>query len=61
MSVGSEMSGGVYNVMFSDITFDGRHNGFGVGSARVKTQRGRGGVVDSRACLILPAKASDVF
>jgi hypothetical protein len=55
------MSGGVYNVMFSDITFDGRHNGFGVGSARVKTQRGRGGVVDSRACLILPAKASDVF
>lgn len=46
ISVGSEMSGGVYNVMFTDITFDGRNNGFGVGSARIKTQRGRGGVVD---------------
>lgn len=46
VSVGSEMSGGVYNVMFTDITFDGRNNGFGVGSARIKTQRGRGGVVD---------------
>jgi hypothetical protein len=40
------MSGGVYNILFSDITFDGRNNGFGVGSARIKTQRGRGGVVD---------------
>lgn len=46
VSVGSEMSGGVYNVLFSDITFDGRKNGNGVGSARIKTQRGRGGVVD---------------
>ena len=40
VSVGSEMSGGVYNVKFTDITFDGRGNGFGVGSARIKTQRG---------------------
>ena len=46
ISVGSEMSGGVYNIMFTDITFDGRNNGFSVGSARIKTQRGRGGVVD---------------
>jgi polygalacturonase len=46
VSVGSEMSGGVFNITFTDITFDGRHNGFGVGSARIKTQRGRGGVVD---------------
>ena len=46
VSVGSEMSGGVFNVLFTDITFDGRNNGAGVGSARIKTQRGRGGVVD---------------
>jgi polygalacturonase len=46
LSVGSEMSGGVSNIIFSDITFDGRNNKFGVGSARVKTMRGRGGVVD---------------
>ena len=46
ISVGSEMSGGVYNIVFRDITFDGRGNGFGVGSARIKTQRGRGGTVD---------------
>jgi len=47
LSVGSEMSGGVKNIVFSDIIFDGRNNKFGVGSARVKTMRGRGGYVDN--------------
>eukprot|EP00899_Mesostigma_viride_P008661 jgi/Mesvir1/17797/Mv12902-RA.1 len=47
ISVGSEMSGGVFNVTFRRIVFDGRKSeGRGVGSIRVKSERGRGGLVD---------------
>ena len=43
ISIGSEMSGGVYNVTVSDVTFDGRATrGYGAGSLRVKSARGRG-------------------
>lgn len=38
--IGSEMSGGVSNVVISNCVFDGTKNGI-----RMKTQRGRGGVV----------------
>ncbi len=42
VSIGSEMSGGVRNVSISNCVFDGTDQGI-----RIKTQRGRGGVVDS--------------
>ena len=46
ISVGSEMSGGVFNVTFRGITFDGHHGKEGAaGSLRIKSARGRGGVV----------------
>jgi len=40
ITIGSEMSGGVFNVTFEDITMEGTLIG-----ARLKTQRGRGGVI----------------
>ena len=47
ISIGSEISGGVYNITFRDILMDGRASGgYGAGSIRVKSARGRGGVVD---------------
>lgn len=39
--IGSETSGGIRRVHFEDCTFDGTDNGF-----RLKTMRGRGGVVE---------------
>ena len=47
LSIGSEMSGGVYNVTFRDIRLlghKGKHRG--TGCIRIKSARGRGGVVD---------------
>merc|ERR1712194_446279 len=41
ISVGSETSGGVRNVTFQDISMTGTQTGI-----RLKTQRGRGGVVE---------------
>lgn len=41
ITIGSEMSGGIFNVTFDNITM----NNTGCGP-RIKTQRGRGGVVD---------------
>jgi polygalacturonase len=42
ISVGSEMSAGVYDVLFEDIVMDGTATG-----PRVKTERGRGGLVSN--------------
>jgi len=41
VSIGSEMSGGVHNVAISNCVFKGTDRGI-----RIKTQRGRGGVVE---------------
>lgn len=41
VSIGSEMSGGVHNVAISNCAFHGTQRGI-----RIKTQRGRGGVVE---------------
>ena len=41
ITIGSESSGGVYNVTFENIDMTGTSNG-----PRIKSQRGRGGVVD---------------
>lgn len=40
LSIGSEMSGGVYDVLFQNISADGLGTG-----VRIKSQRGRGGLV----------------
>ena len=40
LSIGSEMSGGVYDVLFQNISADGLGTGL-----RIKSQRGRGGLV----------------
>ena len=40
MSIGSEMSGGVYDVLFQNISGDGMGTGI-----RIKSERGRGGVI----------------
>ncbi len=42
MSIGSETAGGVRNVMVRNCTFEGTENGI-----RIKSQRGRGGVVEN--------------
>lgn len=40
---GIEITGGIYNVRIRDIFFDGRDTGgYGAGSLRIKSQRGRG-------------------
>ena len=42
LSIGSEMSAGVYDVLFSNISADGLGTGL-----RIKSQRGRGGLVEN--------------
>lgn len=42
VAIGSEMSGGVYNVSVTNSRFEGTERGI-----RIKTQRGRGGVVEN--------------
>ena len=41
ITIGSEMSGGVYNITFQNISLEGTRCG-----PRIKSQRGRGGIID---------------
>lgn len=65
----SSTAGGIYNVRIRDIFFDGRDTGgYGAGSLRIKSQRGRGvrlfapnpTFIDSFSCLYcsLPGEGS---
>lgn len=43
VSIGSEMSGSVFDTVFEDLEFGGKEtHGYGAGSLRVKSARGRG-------------------